>query len=224
MKNSSISAKNLAFIFDVDGVIVDSTSLHTEVWERYLLPFGIDSSGIQERMHGKRNDEIVRDLFGTGLSESEVLAHGAAKEALYREMIQPQMENKLVPGIREFLQRYAGVPTGIGSNAEPANVQCVLEHAGLKSFFEAVVDGDQVERPKPFPDIYLRAAELLGIAPADCVVFEDSLTGVSAALDAGTQVVGLLTTCDELPGVALSIRDFRSPELDAWLLNRFACA
>jgi HAD superfamily hydrolase (TIGR01509 family) len=158
------------------------------------------------------------------LSESEVFAHGAAKEALYREMIQPQMESKLVPGIREFLQRYSDVPTGIGSNAEPANVACVLEHAGLKPFFEAVVDGDQVERPKPFPDIYLRAAELLGMAPADCVVFEDSLTGVSAALDAGTQVVGLLTTCDELPGVALSIRDFRSPELDAWLLNRFACA
>ena len=214
----------MVFIFDVDGVIVDSTALHTEVWERYLLPFGIDSTQIEERMHGKRNDEIVRDLFGGGLDEAETLRHGAAKEALYREMIAPQMESKLVPGIREFLQRHGGVPKAVGSNAEAANVECVLAESDLKRYFSVIVNGDQVQRPKPYPDIYIRAAELLGAAPADCVVFEDSMTGVSAALAAGAQVVGLTTTCAELPGAALLIRDFRSPELEEWLLHRFVDA
>jgi beta-phosphoglucomutase family hydrolase len=208
---------HLAFIFDLDGVIVDSTALHTKVWERYLEPFGIDSTGIQERMHGKRNDEIVRALFGDGLDERSVYRHGAAKEALYREMIAPQLESKLVPGIREFLQRFTSVPTGLASNAEPANVECILEQGGLKKYFQVVVDGDQVDRPKPHPDIYLKAAELLGVPPGSCIVFEDSITGVSAALGAGARVIGLSTTCKELPGVDLAVPDFRSLDLDRWL-------
>jgi beta-phosphoglucomutase len=215
--------RNVGFIFDLDGVIVDSTALHTRVWERYLEPFGIDSARIQERMHGKRNDEIVRELFGAGLSEEELFRHGAAKEALYREMIAPHLESLLVPGIREFLAAYEGIPIGLASNAEPANVECILENAGLKNRFRVIVDGDQVSRPKPWPDIYLKAAAALGLAPEDCVVFEDSLTGISAALSAGATVVGLTTTCGDLPGVDLAVPDFRSPELEEWLLRRFGC-
>jgi beta-phosphoglucomutase-like phosphatase (HAD superfamily) len=82
------------------------------------------------------------------------------------------------------------------------------------------VDGHQVARPKPHPDIYLRAAELLGVPPEDCVVFEDSLTGIQAARAAGMAVVGVGTTHDELPGVGLEIRDFTSPALEPWLATR----
>ena len=215
---------SICFIFDVDGVIVDSTALHTKVWERYLEPFGIDSSGIQEKMHGKRNDEIVLELFGPGLTDEELNHHGAAKEALYREMISPHLESKLVPGIREFLDRHKDIPMGVASNAEPANVECVLAKSGLKEYFRVIVDGDQVERPKPWPDIYRKAAESLGVQAEDCLVFEDSLTGVSAALAAGAKVIGITTTCEELPGVELAVRDFRSPELDQWLRKRFVRA
>lgn len=214
--------KQLAFIFDLDGVIVDSTSLHIEVWERYLEPYGIDSGGIREKMHGKRNDEIVRELFGEGLGEAELHAHGAAKEVLYREMITPQLERKLVPGIREFLERYRDFPIGLASNAEPANVACVLDNAGLRSYFRAVVDGHQVRRPKPFPDVYLKAVELLGAPAGRCIVFEDSAPGVLAALSAGTRVIGLTTTCDELPGVELAVADFQDPELERWLRPQIA--
>lgn len=209
--------KNKGFIFDLDGVIVDSTEVHSEVWKRYLQPFGIDSTGIRERMHGRRNDEIVRDLFGGGLSDEEVHAHGAAKEALYREVMLPQLERRLVPGIREFLARHARMPMAVASNAEPANVSAILEAADLRRWFQAVVDGHQVARPKPWPEVYCKAASLLGVEPEDCIVFEDSAAGVEAARRAGARVVGIGTTCPELDGVDLMVRDFLDSELERWL-------
>ena len=93
----------------------------------------------------------------------------------------------------------------------------VLERAGLRQYFQVVVDGHQVRRPKPDPEIYLRAAELLGIAAQDCIVFEDSLAGIEAARGAGMRPVGVRTTHAELPGAALTIDDFRSAELEPWL-------
>lgn len=168
-------------------------------------------------MHGRRNDEIVRDLFGEGLSEEEVHAHGAAKEALYRQVMLPQLERRLVPGIRDFLARHADMPMAVASNAEPANVSAILEAAGLRRWFQAVVDGHQVARPKPWPDVYYRAASMLGIKPEDCIVFEDSAAGVEAARRAGARVVGIGTTCAELVGVDLMVRDFLDSELEGWL-------
>jgi beta-phosphoglucomutase-like phosphatase (HAD superfamily) len=105
----------------------------------------------------------------------------------------------------------------VGSNAEPANLEFVLREAGLSHYFQAVVDGHQVRHGKPHPEVYLVAAERLGIAPANAVVFEDSATGVEAGLAAGMRVVGIGTTHDELPGVSLHIEDFNDPALEVWL-------
>jgi HAD superfamily hydrolase (TIGR01509 family) len=173
-----------------------------------------------EKMLGRRNDELVPVLFGDGLSEQEIALHGAAKEALYRDMLGPRLRATLVPGIAGFLERWQGVPKALATNAEPANVDFILDGAGLRRHFGAIVDGHQVERPKPAPDIYLRAAGMLGVAPGDCVVFEDSPTGVEAARTAGTKVVGLTTTVSRLDGVDLIIRDFEDPELERWLDRR----
>ncbi len=207
-----------ALIFDMDGVIVHSNPIHREAWRIYNLRHGIETDeAMQLRMFGKRNDEIVRDFFGEHLSEVEVFQHGAAKERLYREMIGPGVHSALVPGVREFLMRHRTIPTAVATNAEPENAHFVLRAAGLEHLFRAVVDGSQVRRPKPHPEIYLRAAELLGVAPGECVVFEDSEGGVQSARAAGMTVVGLLTTHEELPGVALAVADFRSRELEAWM-------
>jgi HAD superfamily hydrolase (TIGR01509 family) len=199
-----------AFIFDLDGVIVDSTELHVDVWVRYLEPYGIDPRDLAERMHGKHNDDLVRDLFGNHLSADEVFVHGSAKEALYREMVLPQLRERLVPGVREFLERHAEVPKAVASNAEPAN-------AALAQHFLFTLDGHQVERPKPFPDIYLQAAEMLGHPPGACIVFEDSPVGVSAARAAGTRVVGITTTCAHLEGADIAVRNFTDARLQEWL-------
>jgi beta-phosphoglucomutase family hydrolase len=214
-------ARELALILDMDGVIVDSNPVHREVWAAYNRRFGIETDeAMQQRMYGRRNDDIVRDFFGVHLTLEEVRAHGAAKERLFRETIGPVLNEALVPGLREFLERHRHQPLGIATNAEPENVAFLLDTARLRPYFRAVVDGHQVARPKPHPDIYLRAAELLGTPPQDCVVFEDSLTGIQAARAAGMAVVGVGTTHDELPGVDLEIRDFTSPALEPWLATR----
>jgi beta-phosphoglucomutase family hydrolase len=214
-------ARELALILDMDGVIIDSNPVHRQVWAAYNRRFGIETDeAMQQRMYGRRNDDIVRDFFGAHLTLREVRAHGAAKEQLFRETIGPVLNEALVPGLREFLERHRHQPLGVATNAEPENVDFLLDNARLRPYFRAVVDGHQVARPKPHPDIYLRAAELLGTPPPDCVVFEDSFTGIEAARAAGMAVVGVGTTHDELPGVDLEIRDFTSPALEPWLANR----
>jgi beta-phosphoglucomutase family hydrolase len=207
-----------AFVFDMDGVIVDSTPAHTEAWRRYLKGHGIELDDLSSRMLGKHNDEIVRDFFcGRELSDEEIVSHGARKEALYREMMDPELLERLVPGIHAFLESNRDVPKALATNAEPANVSFVLERAGIDSYFQAIVTGREVKRPKPSPDVYARAAELLRMEPADCIVFEDSFTGVQAARRAGMRVIGLTTTCDRFDDVDLTIRDFMDPELSRWL-------
>jgi beta-phosphoglucomutase len=210
--------RGLALILDLDGVIVDSNPVHVRVWEEYLRRQGVDNcASLREKMYGRRNDEIVKDLFGQHLSTQEVFAHGAAKEALYRQTMQAQLAQRLVPGVKSFLERHRGTPTGLASNAEPANVEFVLREAGLRDYFSAIVDGQQVERPKPDPQVYLRAASLLGILPRDCIVFEDSEAGVQSARAAGTRVVALRTTHACFPQADLVIENFLSPELELWL-------
>lgn len=205
----------------MDGVIVDSNPVHREAWAAFNRGFGLETTEeMHRRMYGKRNDEIVRDFFGPGLPAGEVFARGAAKEELYRRMIAGRLEEMLVPGLRPFLQRFAAAPKAVATNAEPANVDFVLDNAGLRPYFQVVVDGHQVSRPKPHPDVYLKAAELLGVNPARCVVFEDSHSGVEAARAAGMEVIGFRTTHDNLPGTALSVDNFVSGELAEWLAAR----
>lgn len=208
----------LALLFDLDGVVIDSMPTHTLAWERYLEANGIDPRDVEGRMHGKRNDDLVRDLFGGELDDATVFEHGAAKERLFRELMGEALEAKLVPGIREFLAEASEMaPLAVGTNAEPANVDFILNGAGIRKYFRAVVDGSQVACAKPAPDVYLRGAELLGVGPADCIVFEDSPVGIQAARAAGMRVVGLLTHASKLDNVDLAVPDFIHPGLRSWL-------
>lgn len=206
-------------LFDMDGVLVHSMPLHTLAWERYLESLGIRVEDLERRMHGKRNSELVADLIGNTLSEDVVFAHGAEKERVFREMMLAEgIEKYRVPGVTEFLERHKDWPMAIGSNAEPANINFTLDHFGLRPYFKVLVDGHQVTHPKPFPDIYLKAAELLGLGPEQCIVFEDSPTGAAAGLAAGMRVVGVETTPTHFQkGVALTIKDFTDPALEEWL-------
>jgi beta-phosphoglucomutase len=211
-------AAGLGLIFDMDGVIVDSNPVHREAWSAYNRRFGLETDeSMHQRMFGRRNDQIIRDFFGPDLPEEEVIRRGAEKEQLYRDLMSPVLDQYLVNGVRDFLQMYRHLPAGLATNAEPANVEFVLQQAGLRSYFQAVVDGHQVQRPKPDPEIYLHAARLLGIAPVNCIVFEDSYSGVAAAAAAGARVVAIRTTHSEFKNVALTVDHFRSAELGQWL-------
>ena len=208
----------IALIFDMDGVIIDSNPVHREAWEAYNRRFGVETTDeMHTRMYGKRNDQIVRDYLGDHLSDEEVLKHGAAKESLFREMIASRVDEFLVPGLRAFLDRHSDLRKAVASNAEAANVEFVLKTADLARHFSVVLDGHQVSNPKPAPDVFLHAAELLGAHPQDCVVFEDSYSGVQAGVAAGMKVVGVRTTQGELPGTSLEVDNFLSTELEEWL-------
>ncbi len=207
----------------MDGVIVDSNPVHTQAWNEYLGRFGIVIDGIEERMSGRRNDEIVGDFFGGSLTAAEIAGHGAAKERLYRELMEAEIQARLVPGVVPFVRQVAGGPVGVATNAEPKNVTFVLDAAGLGGCFRAVVDGHQVEWPKPHPEIYLKTAALLDTAPSDCIVFEDSLAGIAAARAAGARVVGITTTHSSLPDADFVTPDFENPELLRWLSIQHKC-
>ena len=211
-------AEGLALIFDMDGVMVDSNPVHREAWVAFNRRYGLETTpAMLERMYGKRNDEIIRDYFGDGLGPEEVAARSRAKEELYREMAGSRIEQMLVPGLRAFLDRYRAAPMAVASNAEPENVAFVLDRAGLKPYFRVVVDGHQAVHPKPHPDIYLRAATLLEVAPANSIVIEDSPTGVAAAKAAGMRVIGLRTTYVNLQGTDWNVDNFTSGDFTSWL-------
>ena len=214
-------ALGLALIFDMDGVIIDSNPMHREAWAAFNRRYGVETTqAMQERMYGRRNDQIVRDFFGDGLSAEEVAKRGETKEALYREMIGGRLEQMLVPGIRRFLERHRGVPMALATNAEPPNVDFLLDRAELRRYLRVVVTGAQVQHPKPHPEIYLRTARLLGIPPGNCIVFEDSHSGVEAARAADMRIVGIGTTFGYLPGTNLTVDNFESGDLSAWLAEQ----
>lgn len=222
MSNSSAihsaSRDEIAWIFDLDGVLIHSMPLHVRVWERYIADLGIQARDVETWMHGKRNSELVRDLLGNNLADDVVFEHGAAKERLFRQMLMASDLNQYrVPGVMEFLQRHEDIPKAIGSNAEPANIDFVLDRFGLRAYFQVIVHGQEVNRPKPFPDVYLKAASQLHAEPRNCVVFEDSPTGVEAARAAGMRIVAVETTPAEFHGVDLQIKDFLDPQLESWL-------
>ncbi len=210
----------IALVFDMDGVIIDSNPVHTEAWRKYLAAHGLVIDQIDQRMHGKHNDAIVLDFFGGPLKEDAIFRHGAAKEQVYRDLMLPQLDSRIVTGVREFLHRHKAQRMAVASNAEAANVDFVLDRAGLRRYFQVVIDGHQVAHPKPDPEIYLRTSEALGVPTADCVVFEDSPAGVEAARRAGARVVGISTTHTGSLPVELEVENFSSPELERWLLEQ----
>jgi HAD superfamily hydrolase (TIGR01509 family) len=222
MKSAELPlARGLALIFDLDGVVIDSMPAHTLAWQRYLERLGIPGEDVTNRMHGRRNDEIVRDFLGAGVPEAVVFEHGAAKERLFRQMMAPQLMDRMVPGVGEFLTRAAAAqvqaPVALATNAEPANVAFMLDGTGLSRCFRVIANGTHVRNAKPAPDIYLFAAERLGAEPRNCIVFEDSPVGVAAARAAGMRVAGIQTHADVLKHVDVAVRDFLDLELERWL-------
>ena len=227
-------APGLALIFDMDGVIVDSMPVHIGVWRDYLTSLGVNPAGIENRIHGLKNDEVVLHFLGASADGQGVPEpadrqpdhhrqdHGAAKERLYRQSMREQVMDRLVPGIRGFLERMRGGPMAVASNAERENIDFILDQAGLRAFFRVTAGASEVPRGKPAPDLFRFVAGRLGVAPRNCIVFEDSPAGVVAARAAGMRVVGILTHAAALKDVDISARDFQDRELDAWIIRQRA--
>lgn len=215
-----------AVIFDMDGVIVDTNPHHRLAWRAYYQRYGktLSDDEFVEHISGKHNTHIVAHLFaGQPLSPGEVLRLGNEKEALFRELYRPIITP--TPGLVEFLKalKTAGIRTAVATSAPVENLDFVVDALGLRLYFDALLNESMVSHPKPNPEIYRKAMQLLGVEPVESVVFEDSTTGIEAARASGAQVVGVATTLtpDDLqPFVDDVIRDFT--EMTVERLQRLA--
>ncbi|MCL2561890.1 MAG: HAD family phosphatase [Rikenellaceae bacterium] len=185
-----------AVIFDMDGVIVDNRDAHVEAFrllaERHRVRM---PDGSLDWMYGRGNDTIIPQLFPASMvAEIGTACLGREKEAIYRDIYADRI--RPVHGLVTLLceLRRHGVLCAVGSSAPKVNVDYVLEKCTLEDYFHAVVTGDMVERRKPAPDIFLLAAELLGALPQECLVFEDSESGLRAAHTACMHSAALSTT------------------------------
>ncbi|NJL14381.1 MAG: HAD family phosphatase [Microscillaceae bacterium] len=208
---------DFAVIFDMDGVMVDSNPYHKIALKSFCQRYGQDLSETQlrERIYGRSNKDWLRNVFGE-LTDAEVARYAQEKESLFREIYAPHIQ--LVPGLADFVQalHQAGVPMAIGTSAPPENVAFMFEKTGLAPLFQVIVDESQIAHGKPDPEIYLKASAALGLDPGRCLVFEDSLAGVEAALRAKCLVVGLSTTHtpEELQGTLWVMPDFVGLRVD----------
>lgn len=195
-----------ALIFDMDGTLVHNMPTHIQAWQDTFAQVGvqIDKDEFNRSTTGKTNLEIMRLLLGPDVSQAEMISLGDRKEALYRERFADCREP--LPGLVKLLElaRSLGIPMAVATAAQPANIAFILDELNLRRYFQVVVGAHNVERGKPHPDIFLKSAELLGVAPENSLVFEDALGGIEAARRAGMTAVMICTTiaAQEVAGLA----------------------
>ena len=185
-----------AFVFDMDGTIVDNMAFHTNSWITFFQRRGkdIDADEFFRTTAGRQGKEIIRSHLGEHLQDDEVLTLNMEKESVYRELYGPH--RKTVDGFDALIAhaKQQGVALAVATAAPNANITFTLDGLDLRKHFDVVVGAADVPRGKPHPDVFLLAAERCGVAPEHCIVFEDAPLGVEAARRAGMRCVVLTTT------------------------------
>ena len=208
----SSSALYRALLFDLDGTLAETDSLHLPTWVEVLEPRGIevDEAFYKENISGRSSADIVRDLL-PGLSDEEGRSIFEAKEASFRERAG---ELEPLPGLLDFLRetRDRGLKTGLVTNAPRENVDAILPALKLQDFFDTIVLSDETEAVKPDPAPYNEALKRLGVSPEEALAFEDSVSGITSAVGARVPTVGIASTQepDKLrkAGVFVVVEDF----------------
>jgi len=184
-----------ACIFDLDGVIVDTAIYHYRAWKRLANELGFDfTEEDNEKLKGVsrvRSLELILQWGSVSKTDAEKEILATRKNDWYIEMISHMTPAEILPGAKEFLEtcRKAGIKTALGSASK--NSMMILDKIGLTYLFNAVIDGNKVSRAKPDPEVFLKGAEELHVSPPDCVVFEDAIAGIEAAVKGGMKVVGI---------------------------------
>jgi len=184
-----------AFIFDLDGVIVDTAKYHYLAWKTLANQLGFDFTMAQnERLKGVsrvRSLEILLDIGQVHLEEDEKSKYLKEKNEQYLQYIAKMDHTEILPGIDDVLHflKHNKVPFSLGSASK--NARLILETLDLIGLFDAIVDGNDVSTAKPDPEVFLIAAEKLGAKPEDCIVIEDAQAGIEAANKAGMTSIGI---------------------------------
>ena len=184
-----------AIIFDLDGVIVDTAHYHYLAWKRLAIELGfdltLDQNELLKGVSRMRSLDIILDLGGIKLSAVEMERVANKKNGWFVEYVHTMKPEEIFPGVKELLKsmRSKGLKVALASSSK--NAPAVIRLLNIENEFDAIVDGTMIEHSKPDPEIFLLAAQKLGIDPASCVVFEDAEAGVEAALAAGMKCVGV---------------------------------
>ncbi|NOU16604.1 MAG: HAD family phosphatase [Bacteroidales bacterium] len=201
-----------AAIFDMDGVIVNNHNYHVKAWasfcKNHRIPF--NEQNFRTKYFGKSNRDILPNLTNSKLSQFAIDELAEEKELIYRNIYRDDI--KPISGLKAFIAklREQGIKTAVATSAPASNLNFVLDELGIRDMFDTVVDSSMVKECKPDPEIYLKASELIGIDPKDCIVFEDSISGIQSAHNAGMEVIALITThkAEELPKTYMQVYDF----------------
>ena len=181
-----------AVLWDVDGTLVDTARLHFDAWVKLCAEYGRKFTRDDfTSTFGRRNPEIIRELLGEQIGDAEMAEIGERKEGYYRSEAREGIP--LLPGVESLLREAhaAGWKQAIGSSAPRGNLDMILKLTGTEGYFGAVVGMEDTRRGKPDPEVFLAAAERLGVPPERCVVLEDAIAGVEAGRAAGMAVVGV---------------------------------
>lgn len=184
-----------ACIFDLDGVIVDTAKYHFLAWKRLADQLGINFTETDnERLKGvsrMASLEIILEIGKKDFSKEEKSLFATLKNGWYFDYINKMTPEEILPGSVEFIKKVkrAGLKTAVGSASK--NTPTILGRVGLMDLFDAIADGNNVKKAKPDPEVFIKAAEMMHVEPKHCVVFEDAMAGVKAALNAGMMCIGI---------------------------------
>lgn len=216
-----ITTKAKAFLFDLNGTMINDMAFHNHAWHNILtkdLGANISFEAVKKEMYGK-NQDLLERVFGVGhFTQERIDQISIEKERRYQAAYKEHLE--LISGLGNFLEkaRESGVLMAIGSAAIPFNINFVLDNLNIRSYFTAIVSAEDVVNSKPDPETFTKGASILGVAPADCIVFEDAPKGVEAAKNAGMKCIALTTmhTKDEFTvndNIIAFIEDYNDPVL-----------
>ncbi len=220
------SGKYKAFIFDLNGTMINDQPYHVRSWHRILNNLGANISleQMKEECYGK-NHELLERIFPKRFSDEEKTRLSFEKEKQYQADFRPHL--KLLPSLQEFLKEAlgAGMKLGIGSAAIQNNIDYVLDGLNIRKYLNAIVSADDVTKSKPHPETFLRCAEKLGITPDNCLVFEDAPKGAEAAMNAGMDCIIITTfhTKNEFigyPNIRSFINDYSEVQINSGSLMK----
>jgi len=184
-----------ACIFDLDGVIVDTARYHFLAWKRLTDQLGIlFTEEDNERLKGvsrMASLEIILEIGNRRLDENRKQEYAKLKNNWYIEYIKKMTPDEILPGCLPFIKELRNANFRIAIGSASKNTPMILERVGIQGLFDAVADGNTISKAKPDPEVFLKAAEMIGVKPGNCVVFEDAVAGVQAALNAGMLCIGI---------------------------------
>lgn len=195
-----------AVIFDMDGVLVYNTEFHKKALREFCISkgFHLSDHDMIEKIYGRTNREWLLNLFDNKLSDELIEKYAQEKELLYREMYTEHIE--AAPGLISFLNTldHLNIPIAIGTSAPPVNVDFTLDRTNIRKYFQLIIDDTMITNSKPHPEIYLKAAHLLGLKPSECIIFEDSKSGILAAQASGAKVIAISSTLSQEELISLN--------------------